>query len=130
MNTDNHRRIKYLIAAIVVIFLGLASRRYSQFLPGFVAAYSGDTLWALTAVLGARMLFPRWSTLRVSMASLVFAFVIEFSQLYHAEWIDQIRQTTIGSLILGHGFLWSDLLCYIVGVFIGAILDLVVDRSE
>lgn len=33
-----------------------------------------------------------------------FLFVIEFSQLYHAEWIDQIRDTSLGGLVLGYGF--------------------------
>ena len=125
MKTDNHRRIKYLIAAIVVIILGLASRRYSQFLPEFITAYAGDTLWALTAFLWTRILFPRWTILRTCIVSLLFAFAVESSQLYHAQWIDQIRHTVVGSLILGQGFLWSDLLCYSVGVFIGALLELV-----
>ena len=34
---------------------------------------------------------------------------VEESQLYHASWIDSIRGTTLGALVLGHGFLWSDL---------------------
>ncbi len=41
---------------------------------------------------------------------------VELSQLYHAPWIDSIRQTTLGGLILGFGFLWSDLACYALGV--------------
>ncbi len=117
-------RITYLITAIAVVILGLASRRYSQFLPDFLASYAGDTLWALMAFLGIGMLFPSWSTLRVSAMALVFAFSIELSQLYHAPWIDQIRHTKAGGLILGYGFLWSDLLCYVIGVGIGGILEM------
>ncbi len=50
--------------------------------------------------------------------SLATAFVVELSQLYHAPWIDSIRQTTLGGLVLGFGFLWTDLLCYSVGIAI------------
>jgi hypothetical protein len=99
-------------------------------LPEFVADYAGDTLWALTAFLGVRIVFPRWPVLRICIVSLLFAFVIEFSQLYHAPWIDELRHTTAGRLVLGQGFLWSDLLCYIVGVAMGAVLDLRLNASE
>ena len=121
-------RITYPIAVIVVVILGLSSRRYSRVLPDFLASYAGDTLWALMAFLGIGALFPRWSTVRVCVTSLLFAFAIELSQLYHSPWVDQIRHTRVGGLILGYGFLWSDLLCYGVGITIGYILELLLKR--
>jgi hypothetical protein len=116
-------RLTYLAAAIAVIVLGLASRKFSRVLPEFLASYAGDTLWALTAFLGIGMLFPSWSTPRVGVVALLFSFAIELSQLYHSPWIDQIRRTMPGALILGYGFLWTDLLCYVVGVSIGCALE-------
>ena len=47
---------------------------------------------------------------------------VEISQLYHAPWIDSIRQTTLAALILGFGFLWSDLVCYAAGVSLGILI--------
>jgi hypothetical protein len=120
----NRSRLTYLMAAIVVVVLGLSSRKYSRVLPEFVVSYAGDTLWALTAYLGVGMLFPRWSTLRVAVTALLFAFAIELSQLYHSPGTDQIRRTMVGGLILGYGFLWSDLLCYVVGVSVGCALEM------
>jgi len=111
------------MAAIAVVILGLSSRQYSRMLPGFLADYSGDTLWALTAFLGLGVLFTKWSTLRVSVTALLFAFAIELSQLYQSPWAAGVRHTRVGSLILGRGFLWSDLLCYGAGVAIGCFLD-------
>jgi hypothetical protein len=111
------------MAAIAVVILGLASRRYSRMLPEFLASYSGDTLWALTAFLGLGAFFTKWSTLRVSVTALLFAFAIELSQLYQSPWAAGVRHTRVGSLILGQGFLWSDLVCYSVGVALGSILD-------
>ena len=119
-------RITYLMTAIAVIALGLSSRRYSRALPGFLATYAGDTLWALMVFLGIGMLFPRWSTLRVCVTALLFAFAIELSQLYHSPLIDQIRHTKMGGLILGYGFLWSDVLCYVVGISLGCTLEMLV----
>ena len=51
------------------------------------------------------------------------SYLIEISQLYHAPWIDAIRATALGGLVLGFGFLWSDILCYTVGVLLGIIVD-------
>jgi hypothetical protein len=51
-----------------------------------------------------------------------FSIAIELSQLYHAPWIDSIRHTTLGGLILGFDFVWSDLVCYAVGVGIGVLM--------
>lgn len=60
--------------------------------------------------------------------SLSFCFVIEFSQLYHAEWIDQIRDTSLGGLVLGYGFLWSDsdIEAYTIGIAACAAIELLV----
>ncbi len=55
---------------------------------------------------------------------MAFAVAIEISQLYHDPWIDAIRQTTLGGLILGFGFLWSDLACYAVGVGLGVMIEI------
>ena len=55
--------------------------------------------------------------------AVAFSAAIEISQLYHAPWIDSIRQTTVGGLILGFGFLWSDLVCYALGVAIGVTIE-------
>ncbi len=55
--------------------------------------------------------------------SLALAFLVEISQLYHAPWIDSIRQTTLGGLVLGFGFLWTDLVCYSVGIGTGALTE-------
>ncbi|MCE9554941.1 MAG: DUF2809 domain-containing protein [Planctomycetes bacterium] len=105
--------------------LGLLSRQYPHLFPAFIAQYAGDTLWALAAFLGIGFLLPRWSTLSVAGLALLFSYAIEISQLYQEPWINQIRHTLLGGLILGYGFLWSDLICYTIGVGLGAAVELV-----
>jgi len=50
------------------------------------------------------------------MLALVTAYLDEFSQIYQAPWINGIRATTVGHLILGSTFSWWDMLSYTVGV--------------
>lgn len=117
-----HRsRIIYALAIIIVIILGLASRRYP--FPSLIAAYAGDTLWALMVFFIVGFLFPTFSTIKIAIIALSFSFCIEFSQLYHEPWIDAIRQYRLVALIIGHGFLWSDLVCYTIGIMLGALIE-------
>ena len=103
---------------------GLASRRYREQLPEFLAEYAGDTLWSLMVLLLVSMLLAGRPLLVRAAITLALALLVEISQLYHAPWIDAIRQTTLGGLVLGFGFLWTDLVCYSVGVTIGIVAEL------
>ena len=113
----------WLVLIALTVCLGIGSRRFGRSLPGFVAAYAGDTLWALAAFLGIGLILPRASTWRVAVLAMSFSVMIEVSQLYHAPWIDSIRGTTLGGLVLGFGFVWSDLACYAVGVGLGVAVE-------
>ena len=128
--TDRRDRLFYVLMMLLVIGLGLASRSFSAILPDFIATYAGDTLWALLTFLLIGFLLPSQSTASAAIMALAFAFFIEVSQLYQAPWINAIRQTLLGGLVLGYGFLWSDLLCYTVGVAIGALIEHVAFTSK
>lgn len=124
------KRTLYTFLVLVVILFGLGSRRYPMPLPSFVTEYAGDTLWALMVFLIIGLCWPKRSSLKVAFFALLFSYAIEISQLYHDAWIDAIRDTTLGSLVLGHVFVWSDLLCYTVGVTIGFLFELVFMRLK
>lgn len=126
-------RFKYLLAGCAVVVLGLASRRYGAFLPEFIARYAGDTLWALMVFIGIGLIFRSWTSFRVAAVALAVSYAVEVSQLYHAPWIDAVRRTLPGGLILGYGFLWSDLICYTLGVAFGFLLEVgggIIEKTE
>ena len=111
-------RIIYFILIILTIIIGLFSR-HIQGVPLFI----GDILWALLICFMVRFLFISSSIKWIAIASLLFCYAIEFSQLYKAPWINDLRHTLFGRLVLGDTFLWSDMLCYTVGVGIGVAVD-------
>lgn len=116
-------RIVYLVAVGITIVLGLASRKFSYLLPLFVARNAGDALWAMMVYFGFCFLLVRKSLFLAFCLSIFFSFGIEFSQLYQADWINQIRNTVLGALILGKGFLIMDLIRYSEGILIAVLLD-------
>jgi glycopeptide antibiotics resistance protein len=118
-----YTRIKYLIAIIASIVLGLSSRKFSDLLPILISKHAGDMLWASMVYFGFRFFFIQRSLTWAVGFSVLFSFAIEFSQLYKAEWIIELRNTIIGSLILGSGFLTVDLIRYVLGITIAFGMD-------
>lgn len=123
--TEMHKernRVAYAAIIAIVIVAGLGSRsRWAIHLPTFIAAYAGDTLWALMIYLGLGFILPRAKVRSLAIAAISISFAIEVSELYQADWINRIRNTTLGGLVLGFGFKWSDLVCYTTGILIGAL---------
>lgn len=119
----NRNRFLYLILIVFTIAIGLASRHIHVDTENWVKLYLGDAIWALMVFWLFGFVFNRKSSLWIAVAALIFSFSIEISQLYHAVWIDNLRSTTIGGLILGFGFLWSDLLCYSAGIGFGYLME-------
>jgi hypothetical protein len=112
-------RLNFLLFALFLIPIGLVTRTYGN---EFMKLYVGDSLWGMMIYFGFRFLFPSQS-LKAFWFALTFCYLIEFSQLYHAHWIDTIRHNRLGGLVLGFGFLWSDLVAYFVGILGGFWLE-------
>lgn len=106
-------------ATVIVVSLGLLSRWDAVPWPGFVRSYAGDTLWATMVVFLVALLRPGGRPGVSSGMALAVAWAVEWSQLYRAPWIDALRETVPGHLVLGQGFVWTDLLCHVVGVALG-----------
>ena len=125
LGEPRHRnRLLYAALVLAVIAAGLASRRYPGLLPAWLGKYPGDALWALMVMLLYGLAWPRAAIVRIAVAALATSFAVEFSQLYQADWINAIRHTTLGHLVLGSGFHALDLLAYTVGVAAGAVAEL------
>jgi len=116
-------RVRYTLYIALTVAAGLASRHFSGLLPQWVNLYLGDALWALMVFWMVGFAFRHKDSRWVAVVALLFSYGIELSQLYHAPWIDAIRHTTLGGLVLGFGFLWSDMLCYTVGIGAGFLLE-------
>lgn len=116
-------RIVYIVLFFIVIILGISSRTFSDVLPLFVSRHFGDALWASMVYFGCRILFLKQRLFMSVVLSLVFSYSIEFSQLYQADWINNLRSTLLGALILGKGFLSIDLIRYVIGIVCSWVID-------
>ncbi|WP_395732240.1 DUF2809 domain-containing protein [Prosthecobacter sp.] len=126
-----HRnRLLQTVALVLVLGAGLLWRSHYLPLSPFLSKYGGDALWALAVFLAVGLCFPRASTWRIMLVALGFAWGIEFSQLYHAPWIDEVRSSLLGRLILGSTFNAPDLLAYVIGIVFGAVAERVCCKRQ
>jgi hypothetical protein len=120
----------YLLLSIIIIVIGLATRKLPHLFPPFIAKYGGDTLWALLFFFLFRIVWINKPIWKVGIATYTFAVLIEISQLYQATWINEWRVSFMGQMILGSGFLWSDLACYAAGVLLGWVIGFFLENRK
>ena len=111
-------RISYLLITLLVIFLGIVSRKIDG-IPTFI----GDVLYAVMIYFGIRFLFFSLPRIQSMLLALLFCYCIEFQQLYQADWILNLRNSILGHYVLGQGFLWSDLVFYTIGITVAYFMD-------
>ena len=99
-----------LIGIIVLIPLGLYSRHLK-----WIPEETGDALWAMMVFCLWRIILVKQSLRLVAIISLTHSFLVEFSQILRWSWLVSFRSTFIGHMMLGQGFLWTDLLAYLIG---------------
>ena len=115
-------RILYFFLIIATIGLGLVSR--ADFIPKLIYPFLGDILYSLMIFFIIGFIFTDFSSLKIALISIGICYIIELSQFYEANWIVEIRNNKLGGLLLGYGFLWSDLISYLVGGALGLSIEI------
>ena|SRR5579872_2007287 len=118
-------RIRYLALIFAIIIAGLLSREFA-----IIPLWVGDILWATMIFFMVRFFYIAYSIKRIAIISLIICYAIEFSQLYKAEWIDKLRHTLFGRLVLGDTFLLGDLLSYTIGIGLGILVECALNRNR
>ncbi len=117
-------RLRAVIALALVIAAGLGVRSHlTHGWPGLLTKAAGDALWTTAVYMLLRVCFPRLPTARLATIALAISTLVEFTQLYHAPWIESVRGTWLGGIALGHGFHFTDLVWYALGTLLGIGLD-------
>ena len=112
-------RIKITFSLLVVTPIGFASKFYPG--PGawWFNDYAGGMLYEIFWCLVAVLIWPRGSRLKIALCVLGITSLLECLQLYHPPFLEMIRTTFIGRILIGTSFSWWDFPYYVVGCFIG-----------
>lgn len=80
---------------------------------------SGGAAYVIFWILAYALVRPTAPALPVTLVVLFITCCLEFLQQWHPGWLEAIRRTWLGRLILGTTFDWSDFPPYFVGALIG-----------
>ncbi len=117
------KRLFYLGLTIFTLFFALFIRNSWSKLPYCINFWIGVFLWAMMLYWACRFVFLHVNRSIMTVLLIIFCWTIETSQMFHTVWLDAFRNTTFGGLLLGHGFLWSDILAYTAGAVAGYLID-------
>ena len=123
-------RTFYALLVVGTIGVGLATRSTLIYMPRIFGKYPGDCLWAVMVFWGVGMLFPALSTSRAAGLALLICFVVETMKLLPWDWLNSIRQTTLGHLMIGRAFTWQNYIAYSVGVIVASLGEALIARRR
>jgi hypothetical protein len=116
-------RLPYVALAIGTIALGLTVHWRGHALPPDLRDILGDASWATMIAWWVGAAAPRAALWRRGLVALAVCVVVELSQTYRAPWLDAVRATSPGHLVLGSDFASRDIVAYAFGVLAAVLLE-------
>lgn len=98
------------------------SVRFAPALPEWLRDSSGGATYVVFWAMAAQALRPDLRPSIAAAAALTFTCAVESLQLWHPAWLDALRRTLPGRLVLGSTFAWSDFPPYFLGAGIAWLL--------
>ncbi|WP_294343881.1 DUF2809 domain-containing protein [uncultured Clostridium sp.] len=123
-------RITYFMCIIMAIILTIMIENYKNVLPLSIGNYLENVLKALIIYLFIAFIFKKISAINISVISMLICSCFSISNLCEIPWVDNIKNTSIGLFILGNSFVYTDLICYLVGVILGFVLEMLLLVSK
>jgi hypothetical protein len=120
-------RLLFAINILAIVPLGYIIR-FGHILPEWIGDAGGGIAYELFWIFLLLLLQPKANIRSIAIAVCLATCAIEFLQLYQPPWLQAIRATLPGRLILGTTFSWSDFPPYFTGSAIGFLWASVLDR--
>jgi len=112
-------RLLLLISILIIVPLGLMMKFYrgpgQEWLNNTFGGVPYEIFWILLVV----FIWPQVSAVWASVGVCLATCGLEFLQLWQPPFLQAIRATLIGRLVLGNTFQWSDFPYYFIGSFLG-----------
>jgi hypothetical protein len=111
-------RIALLISILIIVPLGYMVRFYGT-APEWLNDSFGSIAYEIFWILLVAFLFPQASPVWTAVGVCLATCVLEFLQLWQPPFLQAMRATLLGRLVLGNTFTWSDFPSYFIGSFLG-----------
>lgn len=113
-------RLSLLLSLIVVAPLGYVIR-FAGAMPEWLNDALGSVFYEIFWILLIVWVYPQVLPLKAAIGVCLATCGLEFLQLWQPQWLQALRATVPGRLVLGNTFTWSDFPAYFVGSFAGCL---------
>jgi hypothetical protein len=120
-------RLLFLINILAIVPLGYVVR-FGHILPEFISDAGGGIAYEIFWILLVLTIAPTANIRITAISVCLTTCAIEFLQLYQPPWLQAIRATLPGRLVLGTTFSWGDFPPYFIGSALGLLLVYYLDR--
>jgi len=114
--------VRYRVSLIIWLFLVALLGYWFRFDASISAGWRdgiGGAAYVIFFVVALAIISQASSATRITLIVLTLTCVLEFLQLWHLLWLEQIRRTLLGRALLGTTFGWTDFPPYFAGAAIG-----------
>lgn len=108
-----------LFSIMFIVPLGWASKFYRGSGQAWLNDAFGGIPYEIFGMLLVALIWPRWRPGAIALGVLLMTCLLELLQLWQPAWLQAIRATLPGRLVLGNTFAWGDFLYYAIGVGLG-----------
>jgi glycopeptide antibiotics resistance protein len=112
-------RLALLAGMVLIIPFGYSVRFSTGLNLPVLQDVVGSLAYQVLIMFLVAFFYPRLSLAKIAIGVFIFSAAIEFLQLWQAPWIQAIRATWAGRVILGNTFLWADFPPYALGCLLG-----------
>ncbi len=113
-----YRQQLWLSIAFIVPF-GLVTKFYRGPGQAWLNDAFGGIPYEIFWMLLVAVIWPRLRPGAIALLVFITTCLLEFLQLWQPAWLQAIRGTLPGRLVLGNTFIWSDFPYYAIGCFLG-----------
>lgn len=108
-----------LTALLTLTAVGLATKSYTGPGAAWIRGSLGGAFYVACWMAAWWLVRPRASGWLVAGVVLAATCGIEAAQLVRVDWLDALRATRVGGLVLGSTFAWADFPAYVLGAGLG-----------
>jgi hypothetical protein len=124
-------RVAVVACLLLTMGAGLLVHLRGGMLGATAQDIAGDALWGMMMAWWMALLLPSGDLPVRAALAYGICVAVETSQLVHTPWLDALRTTTLGHLVLGSAFDGRDLVAYALGVGLAVLVErlLLVDAT-
>lgn len=121
MNIPHLRVRLWTLASLALLTpVGFSTKFYTGPGRNWVQNSLGGVLYEIFWILLVFCAFPsRKSLIRIAVSVCLITSALEVLQLWHPQFLQAVRATFLGSVLLGTTFVWSDFVYYAIGCLLG-----------